>query len=649
ITSGLLPTSDGRPSAMIWPSAITTTQSLMSWTTSMSCSTNITVIPSSRSPRMCSRSDCRRAGVTPAIGSSSMTITGEAISARAISSSLRCPPESSPAKSSRMWSSLKRRSSSSARASTSRSCADHIGRTRLRQNDSPRCSFAPSFMLSRTDITASDLVSWKVRTMPSVATRWAGIPWSFRPSNVHLPMSALSNPVRRLNSVVLPAPLGPMSAVTTPRWTSRWSTSTAATPSKRRRTESATRMGSGLATPGSEATPASRSAASAGWCSASGTDRHLPLFAEDAPGAENHQPRKAQADEHQPHLAHLVAHEHRLGDVVGADGLAQRHVGQLEEEPEDHGPDHGPEHAGHAAEQQGRVAEEGERGAVVVGLHRLVDDGEHEAAEGAEDTAEDEALHLVRVDVLAEAAHRVLVLADGLDDAAPRAADQEEGEHARQRHERPAHQQDPGEALVELHHPDAVLARPEGVEVEEAAGEVLQAVRATRGGVVLRGLEDDADDLAGGDGDDGQVVGPQPQRGQAEQQRQHDGGQEADGDAHGEGQLEGGDADREPVGPGGHEGHLAEVEETGVAEVHVEADGGERVDHRVLADGGGHCVLEDELPVHGQPTPPAPPRMPWGRSSRIRIRTTRAPMFFRSGDTQRVETLTNHPTMNDPT
>ena len=42
---------------------------------------------------MWSSSDCVRAGLTPAIGSSSMTSVGSLMSARAISSSLRWPPE----------------------------------------------------------------------------------------------------------------------------------------------------------------------------------------------------------------------------------------------------------------------------------------------------------------------------------------------------------------------------------------------------------------------------------------------------------------------------------------------------------------------------------------------------------------------------
>ena len=109
-------TVSGGPSAITLPWAITITQSEMSRTMSMSCSTNSTVRPSSRSDFTWPSSDCFSAGFTPAIGSSSMTSSGSAISARAISSSLRWPPESEPAKSSRFLISRNRSSSASARS-----------------------------------------------------------------------------------------------------------------------------------------------------------------------------------------------------------------------------------------------------------------------------------------------------------------------------------------------------------------------------------------------------------------------------------------------------------------------------------------------------------------------------------------------------
>ncbi len=86
-------TVSGGPSATIRPSAMTMTQSAMCRTMCMSCSTKRTVMPSALRLMMWSSSDCLSAGLTPAIGSSSMTSTGSVMSARAISRSLRWPPD----------------------------------------------------------------------------------------------------------------------------------------------------------------------------------------------------------------------------------------------------------------------------------------------------------------------------------------------------------------------------------------------------------------------------------------------------------------------------------------------------------------------------------------------------------------------------
>ena len=60
----------------------------------------------------------------------------------------------------------------------------------------------------------SALVSWKVRTMPSAGDLvGAARPASDLPLNVQSPSSGWSKPVSRLKNVVLPAPLGPISAV----------------------------------------------------------------------------------------------------------------------------------------------------------------------------------------------------------------------------------------------------------------------------------------------------------------------------------------------------------------------------------------------------------------------------------------------------
>ena len=198
-----------------------------------------------------------RAGFTPAMGSSSMMIFGLHMSARAISSSLRWPPERVPANSLRMWSILKRFNSSSARSSTCFSWRRHTPGTSARKKFSPRWSGAASFMFSMTVSLERALVSWKVRTIPYWGNLWAGAFDIEAPSKLHSPSSGSPKPVRQLKKVVLPAPFGPMRAVIEPRWISRCSTSTAVRPPKRRTTLSATTIGSGLATPGSDATPAS--------------------------------------------------------------------------------------------------------------------------------------------------------------------------------------------------------------------------------------------------------------------------------------------------------------------------------------------------------------------------------------------------------
>ena len=110
------------------------------------------------------------AGLTPAIGSSSMISLGSAISARAISNSLRWPPDSEPANSPRMWSSRKRSRSSSARASLAFSSERQNTGSRLDQKRSPIWAWAPSFMFSMTESRLRLLVSWNVRTMPARAS-----------------------------------------------------------------------------------------------------------------------------------------------------------------------------------------------------------------------------------------------------------------------------------------------------------------------------------------------------------------------------------------------------------------------------------------------------------------------------------------------
>ena len=91
-------------------------------------------------------------------------------------------------------------------------------------------------MFSMTDILVRLLVSWNVRTMPIAAVSCAATFAISCPLKLHVPWLGVSKPVSRLKNVVLPAPLGPMSAVMEPRCTSQCCTSTAVMPPKVRRT-----------------------------------------------------------------------------------------------------------------------------------------------------------------------------------------------------------------------------------------------------------------------------------------------------------------------------------------------------------------------------------------------------------------------------
>src|SRR3954447_21766569 len=215
-------------------------------------------------------------------------------------------------------------------------------------------------MLSMTVMALSALVSWKVRTMPDRATLEADVLSIVLPSNSQwAPLPAvvgLSKPVIRLKNVVLPAPLGPISAVMRPRCTSRCCTSTAVMPPNCRTMLSTTRIGSGFPAPGRASKPdvsARRAAGSASPVSTLGSaicsdiETQLPLVAQDALWSEDH-------DQHQRHTDDDVGE--LLGLLVAHDAV--RHVrrgGVLDADPageEEHRAEHRPEDRRGTAEQQ---------------------------------------------------------------------------------------------------------------------------------------------------------------------------------------------------------------------------------------------------------------------------------------------------------
>ena len=71
---------------------------------------------------------------------------------------------------------------------------------------------------------------WKVRTSPTPVMRSGRQPVMSRPSNRTLPASGGTSPEMQLNSVVLPAPFGPIRPVMRPASTDRSTPRSACTP-----------------------------------------------------------------------------------------------------------------------------------------------------------------------------------------------------------------------------------------------------------------------------------------------------------------------------------------------------------------------------------------------------------------------------------
>src|SRR6202521_2495881 len=107
-----------------------------------------------------------------------------------------------------------------------------------------------STILSCTLNLGNRLVIWKVREMPSWARRCGGSLVTSWPSNIMRPPVGGSAPAIALNSVVLPAPLGPIMARRWPRGTVRLTPSTARKASNATTTSENVKIGSDTANSG---------------------------------------------------------------------------------------------------------------------------------------------------------------------------------------------------------------------------------------------------------------------------------------------------------------------------------------------------------------------------------------------------------------
>ena len=86
--------------------------------------------------------------------------------------------------------------------------------------------------LSWTVMVAKRLGTWNFRAMPRSANLWSGSPIRSRPSNRMVPETGRWVPASMLNSVLFPAPLGPMMQRVSPRSSVRLTPPTAVMPPK---------------------------------------------------------------------------------------------------------------------------------------------------------------------------------------------------------------------------------------------------------------------------------------------------------------------------------------------------------------------------------------------------------------------------------
>jgi hypothetical protein len=170
----------------------------------------------------------RSLGESPAQGSSSSSSLGRDSSASASSSCRRSPYESSFTRSDARFSSptsasaLRALCSRSAKAPTAR-CRTHLRRS------VPRMARA---MFSSTGSSRKTLEIWKVRPMPRTLRRGSSSGVTSAPKRPTRPALGRSVPEMQWKSVVLPAPLGPISTRRSPGATLSDTLSTARKPPK---------------------------------------------------------------------------------------------------------------------------------------------------------------------------------------------------------------------------------------------------------------------------------------------------------------------------------------------------------------------------------------------------------------------------------
>ena len=207
----------------------------------MSCSINSTAWSSaSARSRVAMRS--ASSGPMPASGSSSNSTEGPVASTMAISSWRSWPwLRMSAPRWARCWRPARAMAASARRCG---SASREARRSRRRAGVAPICAARRTF--SATVMSRSTLVRWNDRPTPARAMRQAGQPVTSCPATSRRPALGGSSPDSRFTSVLLPAPLGPMTACRQPRSSASDTPPTAARPPNRRTRFSACRRITGV-------------------------------------------------------------------------------------------------------------------------------------------------------------------------------------------------------------------------------------------------------------------------------------------------------------------------------------------------------------------------------------------------------------------
>src|SRR5512139_2992705 len=205
----------------------------ISKTMPMSCSQNRIVSPSSEeSFRIRQMHRSVSSGAIPAVGSSRMRSSGFPPSATAISRTFWSPWESSSLPTYR-----RSYSPTFRRIEWTSSAAIPFTAEKIRKVLRSRERTA-SWTFSKTVSLGKMLTTWKEREIPFRQMTWGGSPEMSLPLYRIRPESGTRCPVIRWNSVVFPAPLGPMTATISPRATSRFAPFTARNPPNDRTADS---------------------------------------------------------------------------------------------------------------------------------------------------------------------------------------------------------------------------------------------------------------------------------------------------------------------------------------------------------------------------------------------------------------------------